>query len=293
MDTVKTAKLLYRYLLTWIDPHFARVKFALAPKEPAWLDRPAFDSLLVKYPPVSWSKYDDESVCNRGRERADLLKSVLGPDSLKIKDSLEVGCWDAMVSCVLSKMKINTTAIDISSEGFHPDAKAAGVNFLQMDATAMRFEDSSFDLVFSFDAFEHFNDPDRVFAEAIRVLRPGGYLYCSFGPLYFSPFGLHGDSSIVIPYCHVLFPKELLEKCVSEKNLTPIDFNQTNKWMAQRFEKMFSSATGLQKIFYRKIHDARYLDVIAKYPSCFKSKAEDMDEFTVGMVEALFRKKEA
>jgi SAM-dependent methyltransferase len=292
MDTLKTAKLLYRYLLTWIDPHFARFKFHLASKNPAWLSRENFDELSVKYPPASWSAFDPESVSKRGSERAELVKDILNKHKLSVRDSLEVGCWDAMVSCVLSKKGINTTAIDISSEGFQPGAKAACVKCLQMDAAAMDFKDNSFDLILSFDAFEHFAEPDKVFVEAIRVLRPGGLLFFSFGPLYFSPFGLHGDSSIVIPYCHVLFPKELLEKCVAEKNLTPIDFAQTNKWTAKRFEKMFSSAPGLRKIFYRKIHDPRHLDVIAKYPSCFKSKNEDMEEFTVSMVEACFRKRE-
>ena len=44
------------------------------------------------------------------------------------------------------------------------------------DFTKLPYEDNSFDVVWSQDAFLHSGDRDKVFAEAVRVLKPGGEL---------------------------------------------------------------------------------------------------------------------
>ncbi len=48
------------------------------------------------------------------------------------------------------------------------------------DAERLSFADASLDVVVSCDVFEHVNDPDRAFAEAARVLRPGGRAIFTF-----------------------------------------------------------------------------------------------------------------
>ena len=48
-----------------------------------------------------------------------------------------------------------------------------------MDMHALRFPDASFDLVFASHVFEHAWDFDRVAGECVRVLRPGGYIFCA------------------------------------------------------------------------------------------------------------------
>ena len=49
-----------------------------------------------------------------------------------------------------------------------------GQIFVQGSATAIPFADASFDTVTLFDLLEHVEDDDRVAAEVLRVLRPGG-----------------------------------------------------------------------------------------------------------------------
>jgi SAM-dependent methyltransferase len=61
---------------------------------------------------------------------------------------------------------------------------------LQMDASRMDFPDGSFDLVYSFNVFEHLPDPAAVLAEKIRVTRPGGCVLTHFH-LYSSDSGGH------------------------------------------------------------------------------------------------------
>lgn len=46
----------------------------------------------------------------------------------------------------------------------------------RVDATALPFSDGRFDVVLSFAMLHHVVDWERAVAEAVRVLRPGGYL---------------------------------------------------------------------------------------------------------------------
>ncbi|MDP3768702.1 MAG: methyltransferase domain-containing protein [Dehalococcoidia bacterium] len=55
-----------------------------------------------------------------------------------------------------------------------------------MDMHRLAFADDSFDLYFASHALEHALEPKRALAEAVRVLRPGGYLYAAF-PVGFTP----------------------------------------------------------------------------------------------------------
>lgn len=53
------------------------------------------------------------------------------------------------------------------------------VRFVRGDATRLPFADAAFDAVTMFDVIEHVPDDARALAEALRVLRPGGYLLLS------------------------------------------------------------------------------------------------------------------
>jgi SAM-dependent methyltransferase len=50
------------------------------------------------------------------------------------------------------------------------------VRFLVADATDLPFPDAAFDVVTFFDVLEHIADDARAAAEALRVLRPGGFV---------------------------------------------------------------------------------------------------------------------
>ena len=54
---------------------------------------------------------------------------------------------------------------------------AASFKIVQGEGERLPFEDESFDLVSAISVLEHTHDPERVFAEAHRVLRPSGGFY--------------------------------------------------------------------------------------------------------------------
>lgn len=80
------------------------------------------------------------------------------------------------------------------------------VSFQQADLTNLQnIPDASLDIVASDAVFEHLNNLPAVLAEFYRVLRPGGLLYATFGPLWYCWGGDHisGFDNVISGYNHL------------------------------------------------------------------------------------------
>lgn len=98
--------------------------------------------------------------------------SLLKPDD-KI---LEIGCGIGSVVAELTTQGYDITGTDISREAIAYGLKKYGDIKLQVQAAEMlEFEDETFDIVLSFDLFEHIAQVDRHVSEVFRVLHAGGY----------------------------------------------------------------------------------------------------------------------
>ena len=161
-----------------------------------------------------------------------------------------------------------------------------------MDAADLAFGDESFDVVYSYDAFEHFADPAAVLQQGIRVLRPGGFLFASFGPLYASPWGAHQWHCIDVPYCHLLFGEDDLSRFAARHGQARIAFEYLNRWTVGQFRELWNRYETRLKLvrYYEKLH-VGHLDLIRRYPSCFRSKTDCFDDLIVRSVELLFEKR--
>ena len=113
----------------------------------------------------------------------------------------------------------------------------------------------------------------------------------SFGPLYYSPFGEHAYYSITVPYCQILFPKDLLNDFAKQNGLTPIDFSHVNGWSLDDYENLWKKYNNILKIIkYDKLYNLEHLNLIRDYPSCFKGKSDNFNNFIVSTIEILFKK---
>jgi SAM-dependent methyltransferase len=269
----------------------ARKAFEQASETPVWLGRDALESLQQEYPPRWTPSYDPYSLEKRGKEQARRILGLIRSETRKYNTYLELGCGDGMVSCILQRNGKITTAIDIRADKLDPRAENEGVTFIHMDATHLEFDDASFDFVFSYNSFEHFKEPGTVLQEAIRVARVGGYIYIAFDPLYMAPWGLHAYRIINVPYCQLLFPKELLQGFAKAKGLGTMDFGVVNGWSLEDYRRLWNRyASRLRRVRYYEVYDVSALDLIARYPSCFKSKTKHFDDLIVSRIEALFQK---
>lgn len=110
------------------------------------------------------------------RKLAERLRAVL-PDG---SDVLELAPGPGFLSIEMAKGgKLRVIGLDISKTFVglaRRNAAEAGVkvNFIEGNASAMTFVDSSFDFLVCRAAFKNFSQPQKAFQEMYRVLRPGG-----------------------------------------------------------------------------------------------------------------------
>jgi SAM-dependent methyltransferase len=95
---------------------------------------------------------------------------------------LEVGCGPGWGLNLISKLEegssfvgldLSPKAIDFASKHC---ADSQRLQFVQGDAEALPFDDAEFDVVLNIESSHNYPHPERFFAEAVRVLKPGGYL---------------------------------------------------------------------------------------------------------------------
>jgi len=87
----------------------------------------------------------------------------------------------------------------------------ATLQFKQKDLENLEsFSNGSFDIIVSDAVFEHIRDLEKVLIEFKRILRPGGVIYATFGPLWHCWHGDHvsGLDKIENGYNHLMLDKQ-------------------------------------------------------------------------------------
>lgn len=90
---------------------------------------------------------------------------------------LDVGTRESIVPSYLADRGASVTAIDLGIKAIVPHP---GVRILQGDATALPFQDNSFDEVLCTACVKHIPNDMRAVSEMLRVLKPHGLLALSF-----------------------------------------------------------------------------------------------------------------
>jgi SAM-dependent methyltransferase len=109
--------------------------------------------------------------------------------------------------------------IAYARETVAPQATRRNLAFDCADVTAMAGRDL-FDCVVSKDTMEHVGPLDQVMEALVRLVRPGGAMYFGFSPLYYSPFGDHGELGVPIPWAHLLAGERRVLAAFNRTNLT-------------------------------------------------------------------------
>ena len=95
------------------------------------------------------------------------------------KRVLEVGCGTGLILERLGRVASEAVGVDLSP-GMLEKARARGLEVHEASATALPFEDASFDVACSFKVLAHVADIEVAMAEMARVVRPGGHIVAEF-----------------------------------------------------------------------------------------------------------------
>ena len=131
-------------------------------------------------------------------KRAKIIRRYTRLESARL---LEIGSgFGTNLAVWLRHFNVDAYGVEPGGEGFNQgylaSRKLLAANGMDPDRVincggqALPFPNESFDIVYSANVLEHTEDPERVLAESLRVLRPGGVLHMEM-PNYLSYFEGH------------------------------------------------------------------------------------------------------
>jgi SAM-dependent methyltransferase len=184
------------------------------------------------------------------------------------------------------------------------------IRLLRGDARHLRFEDASFDCVFSVAAFEHILDVAAALREMHRVLKPGGIVYSNFGPLWSSCKGHHVYAVVGEEEARHFKPEKNPLPDFSHLLLSPAQLRaslkgRTSDVLIEPIVAWVYDSTGINRLFY-----SDYIRIFREAPLTLVSSREERDlvdaqlqrmlrfrypgedRFDVTNMEVVFRKSE-
>lgn len=158
-----------------------------------------------------------------------------------------------MTNCKIESIDINERSIQKATQRIHEENLENNIHITEMDATSLKFEDNSFDVVFCGNVTSLIPEKDQALKEYIRVLKPGGMLAAV--PIYYRQKP----------------SKELLEK-VSNAIHLPVNDSSEKDWID------FYNTDNLT-LKYRTQYEFDYLsdDKIEKFTSFILNKPHLQD----------------
>jgi SAM-dependent methyltransferase len=249
-----------------------------------------FDRLqrLVKAPPVY--PYDSHSTWERGLRRARGLIALTGQRAgLR---SLDVGCGDGMTAVLLAGYGFEAHLMDLED---WRDERARHLPFHQGELeSGLGLPDGHFDLVYSYNTFEHLRDPAACLRELVRVCRPGGWLHLDFGPLFASAWGLHVYHTIRVPYAQFLFSEPFIERKLRELGIWDLGKARhtpqpLNRWRLAQFDELFATS-GCAVAERSTLLLCRWLGLIRRYPASFSGRGLSFADVTQATIRVTLRK---
>lgn len=194
---------------------------------------------------------------------------------------LDVGCGHGALCIDLAKLgaeKVIGVDIDIRRIEFaknnlqinYPEL-IGRVEFYSIDLKD--FDDSmQFDYIISKDSFEHIINLRAMIDEMKKRLKPKGYIYSGFGPLYRDFYGDHKRTKSIIPWGHLMRSDENIIKHLNKKNenkISSIYDLGLNKLSIDEYKEIFRKS-GLKTIYF-KLNKSNHpilclFNILAKLP---------------------------
>ncbi len=251
----------------------------------------AFTALQERYGPRPEYGYDAVSVWHRATSRSVSLISLPGLET-PVKQILDVGAGDGILGVALNAFGHSATLVD-QEDWRHERARSVN-SYLADCCKRLPFDDSAFDLVCSYNSFEHFADPSAALSEFIRVVKPGGWIYLEFGPLFASPWGLHAYRALRMPYPQFLFSEEFTLQKLREIGIWDLGKKRTelqslNHWKPADFGHLWRSAS-CRVTLKNPWFDKSELGIVTAFPEAFRGRNLKCEDITMAGMSVTLKK---
>lgn len=248
---------------------------------------------LQRYPEgpgeYGYSPYD---VWSRGAARA---RHLLERFSMETPGSalLEVGCGDGMTASELAGFGHAVTITDM--DDWRDPRVNHDVRFVPgVIEDGLAIPGEHFDLVYSFNTFEHLRDPAYALREMLGWCRVGGFIYLDFGPLFASAWGLHAYRTLNMPYSQFLFSEgftrsKLRELGIRDLGVDRDDLQPLNRRRLSEFRRACEESGG-KLIWWDTSEILRHLRIIQRYPEAFRGRGLTFEDVTTALLRVVVRK---
>jgi SAM-dependent methyltransferase len=221
--------------------------------------------------------FDDQ----RLRSVPEYWRRLGGAPPVAGKRVLELGSGHGAMALELASAGADVLGLDLNPELLNwarehvePREVAGSLRFAMADVRTL--DESGFDYVFSKDTFEHVQNLTEVLVALRDRLAPGGQIWAGFSPLFYSPWGDHGEAGRKIPWAHAVSRRYLLwgasrRRGAPMRNLadlglngmTPAGFRQAVADAGLRFEYLRYNAS--DKALMKALSRVRQIPALERY----------------------------
>ena len=106
---------------------------------------------------------------------------------------------------------------------FHPHLDQSKISFEDTSVFEMDYE-NEFDIIFSWETFEHITNPEEALKRIHKALKPGGISFNAYNP-FFCISGGHSMCTLDFPFAHALMTNEDFKKYI---DTVPLDDRPEN-----------------------------------------------------------------
>jgi 2-polyprenyl-3-methyl-5-hydroxy-6-metoxy-1,4-benzoquinol methylase len=151
------------------------------------------------------------------------FERAFGPELWSLiarRDVLDFGCGEGGFTLALAERGAgHVTGLDILPDFAMARAEAQRRNYALtfVGAASETLPDATYDVIISHDSFEHFDEPEMILAEMVRLARPGGRILIKFGPTWGNPWGRHMSGTIRRdrPWIHLVVSERTIMRAQS------------------------------------------------------------------------------
>ena len=140
---------------------------------------------IRNYEHETWTRCSESYLNTWGVLTNEMLPELIRATNIRSGENvLDIGCGPGNSSKILSDTGAEVTGIDFSQKMIDVAlANYSNIAFHQADAEIIPKANGSFDVVIANYVVHHFADPEKVFSEIARVLKPGGrFAFAVWGP---------------------------------------------------------------------------------------------------------------